>query len=59
MGKGKHKISNWKHYNQALVNRNSVTCWIDDPAIKALPCLKHHGHRARGLYSQIPRLKWH
>ncbi|PCS21512.1 Mobile element protein [Candidatus Enterovibrio escicola] len=29
MGKAKHKISNWKQYHQALVNRGSVTFWID------------------------------
>ncbi|PCS21341.1 Mobile element protein [Candidatus Enterovibrio escicola] len=35
MGKAKHKISNWKQYNQALVNRGSVTFWIDATTIKA------------------------
>ncbi len=29
-----HKISNLEKYNQALVNRGSVTFWIDDIAIK-------------------------
>ena len=28
MGKPKHKISNWKQYNQALVQRGSLTVWI-------------------------------
>lgn len=29
MGKPKHKISNWKQYNQALVQRGSLTIWMD------------------------------
>ncbi|PCS24087.1 Mobile element protein [Candidatus Enterovibrio escicola] len=47
MGKDKHKISNWKQYNQALVNRSSVTFWIYVAAIKVWHCLKYHGHRGR------------
>ena len=30
MGKSKHKISNWKQYNQALVQRGSLTVWMDE-----------------------------
>ncbi len=29
----RHKTTNWKQYNQALINRNSLTCWIDAEAI--------------------------
>ncbi|PCS22013.1 Mobile element protein [Candidatus Enterovibrio escicola] len=43
MGKGKHKISTWKQYNQVLVNRSSVTFWINVAAIKAWHYLNHHG----------------
>ncbi|WP_028025108.1 IS5 family transposase [Enterovibrio calviensis] len=49
MGKSKHKISNWKEYNQALKNRGSVTFWIDAAAIKSWRCNKHHGKRGRGF----------
>ncbi len=49
MGKGKHKISNWKQYNQVLVNRGLVTFWINNHATKAWYFLKHHGHRGRGF----------
>ena len=28
MGKSKHKISNWKQYNQALVQRGSLTVGV-------------------------------
>ncbi|PCS22462.1 Mobile element protein [Candidatus Enterovibrio escicola] len=45
MGKARHKISNWQQYNQELVNRGSVTFWIDVTAIKAWYCLKHHCYR--------------
>ncbi len=47
MEKAKHKISNWKQYNQALVNWGSMIFWIDVATIKARYCLKHHGHRGR------------
>lgn len=33
MGKAKGKITNWKAYNQALVNRGSLTFWMDERAI--------------------------
>ena len=34
MGKSKHKISNFKQYNQALVQRGSLTVWMDEQAIQ-------------------------
>lgn len=49
MGKSKHKIINWKQYNQALVNRGSVTFWLDQSAINAWHCKVHHGGRGRGF----------
>ncbi|QJR81704.1 IS5 family transposase [Alteromonas pelagimontana] len=49
MGKAKNKISNWSKYNQALVNRGSITFWIDDKAIAAWHCETHHGGRGRGF----------
>ncbi len=49
MGKAKDKVSNWKQYNKVLINRGSVTFWIDVAAIKAWHCLKHHDHRSRGF----------
>ena len=38
MGKSKHKISNWQQYNQALVQRGSLTIWMDEQAIKQWHC---------------------
>ncbi|MFQ6371681.1 transposase, partial [Shewanella sp. YIC-542] len=33
MPKLRYKITNWKQYNQALINRGSLTFWIDEDAI--------------------------
>jgi len=49
MGKAKRKITNWKQYNQALINRGSVTFWLDEAAIKAWRNKEHHGQRGRGF----------
>jgi len=29
------KITNWADYNKALVNRGSLTFWLDESAIQA------------------------
>ena len=50
MGKPKHKISNWKQYNQALVQRGSLTIWMDESAIQQWLCHTHHGRRGRGFH---------
>ncbi|TOY93627.1 transposase [Vibrio fluvialis] len=49
MSKTKYKISNWKQYNQALINRGSVTFWVDEAAIQSWHCKEHHGKRGRGF----------
>lgn len=49
MGKAKYKISNWKQYNQALINRGSITFWVDDAAIQSWHCNEQHGKRGRGF----------
>ncbi|EPB9640893.1 IS5/IS1182 family transposase, partial [Escherichia coli] len=33
--KQKFKITNWRTYNKALINRGSLTFWLDDEAIQA------------------------
>lgn len=54
MGKSIRKIVNWKQYNQALVNRGSLTFWVDEAAVKAWYCHEHHGGRGRGFsYSDV------
>ena len=50
MGKARNKISNWSSYNRALVNRGSVTFWIDDKAVRQWHCDTHHGGRGRGFH---------
>ncbi|GAB7224325.1 hypothetical protein VoSk93_35440 [Vibrio owensii] len=34
MAKPRYKTTNWKHYNQALINRGSLTFWIDEEAVQ-------------------------
>ena len=34
-GKAKFRITNWSTYNKALINRGSLTFWLDDEAIQA------------------------
>lgn len=41
--KDKYRIRNWRHYNQSLVNRGSITFWFDEEAIK-----KWHGVEKTG-----------
>ncbi|WP_206191779.1 transposase, partial [Vibrio lentus] len=33
MPKLRYKTTNWKQYNQPLINRGSLTFWIDEEAI--------------------------
>ncbi|GIC78862.1 hypothetical protein FMO003_21840 [Moritella sp. F3] len=43
MGKSKNKVTNWPEYNRALTQRGSITFWVDESAIEAWTCTKHHG----------------
>ena len=47
--KATYRTHNWKEYNQALINRGSLTFWIDEEAINAWNCSIHHGRRGRGF----------
>jgi len=47
MGKSKGKMTNWKQYNQALVNRGSITFWIDEEAISNWYSTTLSGRRGR------------
>lgn len=49
MGKSTRPITNWKQYNQALVNRGSITFWMDEKAIEQWMAAEHHGGRGRGF----------
>lgn len=50
MGKAKHKMTNWSQY-KALVNRGSLTFWIDELVIQSWRCTEHHGRRAEGIFT--------
>ncbi len=47
MGKSKRKIINWKQYNQALINRGSVTFWLCDDTCSNWLNSCHQGGRGR------------
>ncbi|PSW06078.1 IS5 family transposase [Photobacterium lipolyticum] len=47
MTKVKYRTTNWKQYNQALVNRGSITFWIDEEAISSWLCTQHCDRRGR------------
>lgn len=47
MGKSKRKIINWKQYNQALINRGSVTFWLCDDTNTSWLNDSHQGGRGR------------
>ena len=54
MSKTRYKTTNWKQYNNALINRGSLTFWIDEEAIDKWHCSNHHGGRGRGYtYSDL------
>lgn len=46
MEKQRYKIRNWKEYNEALVNRGSLTFWFDENVIAAWHDVEniHRGH---------------
>lgn len=46
MTKPRYKTTNWKQYNQALINRGSLTFWIDEEAIQHWKQVKQ-GSRGR------------
>ncbi len=45
MPKPRYKTNNWKQYNKALINRGSLTFWIDEETIRAW---KQHKQSKRG-----------
>jgi hypothetical protein len=46
--KARYKIRNWKEYNQALVNRGSLTFWFDEDVIAAWHNVEENDDRNRG-----------
>lgn len=53
MANSRYKTTNWKLYNQVLINRCSLTFWIDEETIQLWKQSKH-GKRARPrLFSDL------
>ena len=50
MGKSLHPITNWPTYNKSLINRGSLTFWVD---AEAMNNWFHHGHHGRRGRSQL------
>jgi hypothetical protein len=54
MNNTRYKTTNWTQYNKALINRGSLTFWIDEEAIDQWHCNEHHGGRGRGYtYNEL------
>ncbi len=52
MGKSLHAISNWSQYNRSLVQRGSLTFWVDEHVVHNWFHQEHHGRRGRrSLYT--------
>jgi hypothetical protein len=47
MSQTRYKTTNWTQYNKALINRGSLTFWIDEEVIDLWHCSEHHGGRGR------------
>ena len=53
MAKPRYKTTNWKQYNQALINRGSLIFWIDEEVIQHWKQVKQ-GNRGRPrLFSDL------
>ncbi len=52
MGTSLHPITNWPKYNKSLINRGSLTFWVDAEAMNNWFRHGHHGRRGRSqLYT--------
>ncbi|WP_421224188.1 IS110 family transposase [Aeromonas enteropelogenes] len=47
MGTSLHPITNWPKYNKSLINRGSLTFWVDAEAMSNWFHHDHHGRRGR------------
>ncbi|MGL6335343.1 EAL domain-containing protein [Aeromonas jandaei] len=55
MGKQLHPITNWPKYNKSLINRGSLTFWLDAEAMSNWFHHDHQGQRGRNpLYTDQP-----
>jgi hypothetical protein len=57
--KHRYKIRNWNAYNRALINRGSLTLWIDEEAAHTQWCNhEKNGRRGRDLTSSDWAIQW-
>lgn len=47
MAKERYQIRNWSDYNKALVNRGSVTFWLNEKAIRSWHNADSSGNKGR------------
>ncbi|EKO4254888.1 IS5 family transposase, partial [Vibrio parahaemolyticus] len=53
MPKPRYKTTNWKQYNKALINRGSLTFWIDEEAIRQWKQSKQDKHGRPRQFSDL------
>ncbi|MGR5178668.1 IS5 family transposase, partial [Vibrio parahaemolyticus] len=53
MPKPRYKTTNWRKYNNSLVNRGSLTFWIDEEAITEWKQSKQHRRGRPRLFSDL------
>ncbi|ATF10136.1 Mobile element protein (plasmid) [Candidatus Enterovibrio altilux] len=49
----RYKATNWKQYNQALINSGSLTFWIDEEDIQLWDQTKQNSHGRLRLLSNL------
>ncbi len=53
MAKPRYKTTNWKRYNQALINRGSLTFWIDEETVQLWKQIKQGNPGRLRLFSDL------
>jgi len=53
MPEPRYKTTNWKRYNQSLINRGSLTFWIDEEAISGWAQSKQKKRGRPHLFSDM------
>lgn len=58
MGTSLHPITNWPQYNRSLINRGSLTFWVDAAAMNNWFHHDHYGRRGRIPYVGLKIVGW-
>lgn len=53
MPKPRYKTTNWRKYNNSLINRGSLTFWIDEEAITEWMQSKQHRRGRPRLFNDL------